>query len=79
MNERIKQIAEQAGLCFVDYDGTLTNHFENFANMDTEVKKFAELIVRECARIQLARSFERHGYDKYEDASAILQHFGVDR
>ena len=38
MNERIKQLAEQAG-----WD----NHHSKF---DTRIEKFAELIVRECAR-----------------------------
>jgi len=37
MNERIKQLAEQAG-----WD----NHHSKF---DTRIEKFAELIVRECA------------------------------
>jgi phosphate uptake regulator len=48
MNERIRQLAEQADLCFINHEGKLTSHFENFADMDNEVKKFAELIVREC-------------------------------
>ena len=39
MNERIKQLAEQAG-----WD----NHHSKF---DTRIEKFAELIVRECADI----------------------------
>ena len=37
MNERIKELAEQAG-----WD----NHHSKF---DTRIEKFAELIVRECA------------------------------
>ena len=39
MNERIRQLAEQAG-----WD----NHHSKF---DTRIEKFAELIVRECADI----------------------------
>ena len=39
MNERIKQLAEQAG-----WD----NHHSKF---DTRIEKFAELIVQECADI----------------------------
>ena len=37
MNERVKELAEQAG-----WD----NHHSKF---DTRIEKFAELIVRECA------------------------------
>ena len=39
MNDRIRQLAEQAG-----WD----NHHSKF---DTRIEKFAELIVRECAEI----------------------------
>ena len=39
MNERIRELAEQAG-----WD----NHHSKF---DTRIEKFAELIVRECAEI----------------------------
>ena len=41
---------------------------------------FAELasaLVQACAQIQHERSCQRHGYDKYEDAQAILDHFGL--
>jgi hypothetical protein len=42
MNERIKELAEQAGLTSAEYNG--------FDRMDLtpSEKKFAELIVREC-------------------------------
>lgn len=40
-------------------------------------KKFAELIVNECAAVQERSSTERHGYDKYSDGETIKKHFGV--
>ena len=46
MNERIKQIAEQAGLK-VNADGEISAAF--FGSVDAGYKKFAELIVRACA------------------------------
>ena len=39
--------------------------------------KFAELVVQACAQVQTERSTARHGYDKHEDGSAILQYFDV--
>ena len=41
MNERIKQLAEQAGAVFTN------SHAASL--LDDEMEKFAELIVRECA------------------------------
>ena len=49
MNERIRELAEQAG-----WD----NHHSKF---DTRIEKFAELIVRECARLNLELSYELAG------------------
>jgi hypothetical protein len=42
MNERIRELAEQAGL----YDFVIES-----MGIDEEMQKFAELIVRECARV----------------------------
>ncbi len=77
MNERIQELAEQAG-----WD----NHHSKF---DTRIKKFAELIVRECiectkewyeARIaDSARDYSRgyvHGCD--EAIAEMKKRFGVE-
>ena len=65
MNERIKKLAEQAG--FIDRG---TNHT---AYMNFDHEKFAELIVRECAkRVDYWES--RQG----EHADDLLKHFGVE-
>ena len=69
MNERIKLLAEQAGLyAFVSDNGA-----------DPDIEKFAELIVRECAKFLE----ENSGYDNANNAwhpepEELLQHFGVE-
>jgi len=62
MNERIKQLAEQANVL----------HTEFFDN-EWEVEKFAELIVRECADI--GHLYEG---GEYEVRNQIMAHFGVE-
>ena len=68
MNERIKELAEQAGF-LVDRSGCIMVSFTS--NGDSEVKKFAELIVRECAK----RSGE---LGNPELSLGLLKHFGVE-
>jgi hypothetical protein len=55
MNERIKELAIEAG-----YDMDMQQH-----------QKFAELIVRECAKVAYKRSV-------HSGPSDILKHFGVE-
>ena len=68
MNERIKQLAEQAG-----WD----NHHSKF---DTRIEKFAELIVREC--IDIAQDRAAFDWAPPNDVNHIIdeikQHFGVE-
>jgi cupin superfamily acireductone dioxygenase involved in methionine salvage len=67
MNERIKELAEQAGYKHPDAVGIC----EDYAYFDH--KKFAELIVRECAkRVDYWES--RQG----EHTEDLLKHFGVE-
>jgi hypothetical protein len=67
MNERIKELAEQAGY---------TKDMFGVGHWDMpECKKFAELIVKECAEIANA------GIDPAEShliGNDILEHFGVE-
>ena len=73
MNERIKQLADEAA------------KFSAIMSLPTGesgdklfVKKFAELIVRECARINFSNIV---GIDPEDDAAvgrAIKKHFGVE-
>ena len=69
MNERIKQLAEKAGAVYSN------DHAVSL--LDDEIEKFAELIVRECARINFSNIV---GIDPEDDAAvgrAIKKHFGV--
>jgi hypothetical protein len=75
MNERIKQFAEQAGGEF--YEG-----FAGSPNavrfMETDLEKFAEAIVRECASMAVDEA-DKCGEQSSEMAGyAIRQHFGVE-
>jgi len=68
MNERIKELAEQAGVSI-----TAANKNGVFTLLPDSQKKFAELIVRECAkRVDYWES--RQG----EHADDLLKHFGVE-
>jgi hypothetical protein len=63
MNERIKELAEQAGY-----------HPDVFEMCKPGMEKFAELIVKECATIA-----DRNSHLSYPDHGIkIKRHFGVD-
>jgi hypothetical protein len=67
MNERIKQLAHEAGLPTYNPEG-----------IPTKLEKFAELIVKECA--SMARVFQSNEYDFTGDLDLdefMLKHFGV--
>jgi hypothetical protein len=69
MNERIKQLAEQA-TTIVDTVNS-QGYSSSYANFDRE--KFAELIVRECA------DFLKDTLDDHFAAEQLEEHFGVER
>ena len=69
MNERIEKLAEQAGM-IVDKYG-LARDAENGLEDGVDIYKFAELIVKECARV--ASDYDGAHYV----GDAIEQHFGV--
>jgi hypothetical protein len=58
MNERIKELANQAG-CDYLYDYSADGH-AMVCNMN-DIEKFAELIVRECAKLNKEQSYELLG------------------
>ena len=66
MNERIKELAEQANIFY-------TKHYDlgSVVVNREEVQKFAELIVRECMN-----NLYLHGYD--DARTQIQEHFGVE-
>jgi hypothetical protein len=61
MNERIKELAREAGLLAYNPEG-----------LPTKLEKFAELIVRECADIATINQHQWHSAGSY-----VLKHFGV--
>ena len=72
MNERIRQLAEQANT-IGDWGEDITEGryfvYPNIKNLE----KFAELIVRECIDVVE----DAGGIDKYHYTGAIRKHFGV--
>ena len=67
MNERIQQLAEQAG-----WD----NHHSKF---DTRIEKFAELIVQECKDLLFESSENNRLPIAVDDMGHIIDtHFGVE-
>ena len=88
MNERIKELAEQAGL---KYHNWITNE-SNINDGDfkyprlEDYEKFAELIVQECISINRQRLFSDYEGDSHRVAhnnallcatSDMFEHFGV--
>jgi len=74
MNERIRELMEQAGL----YDFVMES-----MGINEEMEKFAELIVRDCMDVvdgyTKTRTFNTH-YDAVEQIEALfgIKHFGVE-
>ena len=78
MNQRIKELAEQAGMNIVD---------DKFSTYGKFAEKFAELIVRECGQVlvdntpvvDLVEDWDK-GYDRAMNDCIhhIYEHFGVE-
>ena len=64
MNQRIKELAEQAGFQYIKDEG-----IGWAGNHNASLPKFAELLVRECAEICLESN----------DHKNILRYFGVEQ
>jgi len=79
MNERIKQLAEQAGLSLSQKD-----YSYYWVESNEDIEKFAELIVKECAQAFEAEvdtwkeMVPYQGSMKRKGTQAIKQHFGVE-
>ena len=75
MNERIKLLAEQAGMNIVD---------DKFSTYGKFAEKFAELIVQECAKVAyecgpaVVYGSERQFNPVTYTGNQILIHFGVE-
>jgi hypothetical protein len=76
MNERLKQLAEQAGLS----EGVFTRHkgipcdLKGYSMLPDEMEKFAQLIVRECAHVADVADENKCEWI----GGNILTHFGVE-
>ena len=66
MNERIKELAEEAGLLVHNPEG-----------VPTKLEKFAELIVRECCQFANNHNEEVEGVT-LGIGQALKKHFGVE-
>ena len=75
MNERIRQLAEQAGfVLWQDESWNPGDVIDWSCRYDDEFKRFAELIVRECAGVgDSGDSLQDGGI-----ARMIKEHFGVE-
>ena len=81
MNERLKQLAEQAGIT-TNID---TNYFEKDMNkwVDYFSEKFAELIVAECTKAVMDGTKEGDHYamrieNHFDNGTGGILHFGVE-
>jgi hypothetical protein len=82
MNERIRQLAVQAGFGYEDYKDIW---YLNNQQCEEEIKKFAELIVREMCQVMKAEG-EQFSLDQNFDAvkgvgrcmRKVKEHFGVE-
>ena len=82
-NQRIEALIEQS---YVESTEEDPNNGMPISVMEFDKHKFAELIIRECARIQELRSVQRHGLEreahpqgcKHEDAKSILIEIGIE-
>ncbi len=74
MNERIQELAYDAE----DYADSIVDQGGEFHPAYTQ--KLAELIVRECAKIVEASTWNLpHGYKAVDQANLVKQHFGVEK
>ena len=85
MNERIKELVKQAGGHFSTH--ILTSYpaqrRESIELWDKNIEKFAELIVRECAKVCDDLDIDDWGDKSFDDGTyycsrAIKKHFGVE-
>jgi len=76
MNERIQELAEQAGFSVVETQGTGETTLWAFDDepIDDELQKFAELIIQECIRLGEESQYKCRTFPV---SVAIKEHFGV--
>ena len=74
MNERIKELADQADGVFIH---KLMTGAKQYTFLEKDLEKFAELIVRECADFANDHNSEVEGVT-LGVGRALKQHFGVE-
>ena len=70
MNERIRLLAEQAGI-------SVRGHYDETGSTPMELQKFAELIVRECAKVA-EQWYSDYPKDDRLVSECIMETFGVE-
>ena len=70
MNERIRELAEQASFEFNSLGGTYTT-----GTLSVNLEKFAELMVKETMQV-VANQLPSNQY--LDVAHAVIEHFGVE-
>jgi hypothetical protein len=73
MNERIKELAEQAAISCGDFIGPRL-----YMTHEEEMEKFAELIIVKCANIIWHEADINDSAEINEGGYKILDHFGID-
>jgi hypothetical protein len=74
MNERIQQLAEQAGM-YVDLNGNPWPKWMSAEECELAYAKFAELIVKECCNI--LDPGEHQLIARFQARKWLQEHFGV--
>ena len=76
MNERIRELAVQAD---PGYTGNSKDDMGTSLVGNDAIKKFVELIVRECAGVaEVSMSINSHPDDRLTVKNSVLKHFGVE-
>ena len=80
MNERIKELAEQAGFMLWGNESWNPGDVVDWsARYDDELEKFAELIVRECIEVCKGRvGNSDYNTGRMHCMSDLKEHFGVE-
>jgi hypothetical protein len=76
MNERIRELAEQANE--LDYETFDEYNHKTVKHYKFNKEKFAELIVRECVSVGIRAFCSDHSVVPVFPAEKIKQHFGVE-
>lgn len=79
MNERIQELAEQAGIWFIPItiDGVQYGFSKVEMDSSDELRKFTELIIRECA-LALDTTIAPPSHPMNSLGWKLKQHFGVE-